>query len=116
MEKEAQAALEALDLEGGEPTAPVSLHVEHGVAPEQILRFAVTNSSELLVVASHGLTGVSHLLMGSVSERVVREAPCPVLTIKSFGKTLLPRSTGAIDRSATEKRDGGRRASQERPC
>jgi nucleotide-binding universal stress UspA family protein len=36
---------------------------------------------DLIVMATHGRTGLSHLLIGSVAERVVRTAPCPVLTI-----------------------------------
>ena len=37
---------------------------------------------DLLVLSTHGRTGLSHLLMGSVAERVVRTAPCPVLTVR----------------------------------
>jgi universal stress protein A len=37
---------------------------------------------DLIVMATHGRTGLSHLLIGSVAERVVRTAPCPVLTIR----------------------------------
>jgi universal stress protein A len=38
---------------------------------------------DLVVIATHGRTGVAHLLIGSVAERVVRHAPCPVLTLRS---------------------------------
>jgi nucleotide-binding universal stress UspA family protein len=38
---------------------------------------------DLIVMGTHGRTGVSHLLMGSVAERVVRTAPCPVLTVRN---------------------------------
>ena len=34
------------------------------------------------MLATHGRTGLSHVLMGSVAERIVREAPCPVLTVR----------------------------------
>jgi nucleotide-binding universal stress UspA family protein len=37
---------------------------------------------DLLVISTHGRTGLSHLLLGSVAERVVRTAPCPVMTIR----------------------------------
>jgi hypothetical protein len=40
-------------------------------------------------MASHGLTGLKRLLMGSVAENTVRLAPCPVLVVKPFGKSLL---------------------------
>jgi nucleotide-binding universal stress UspA family protein len=39
--------------------------------------------ADLIVVSTHGRTGLSHLLIGSVAERVVRHAPCPVLTLRS---------------------------------
>jgi nucleotide-binding universal stress UspA family protein len=87
--KGAQSALEELYANAPGPGGPVSIHTAEGVAVEEILRFAQVNSSDLVVIASHGLTGVSHLLLGSVAERVVRQAPCPVLALKSFGKSLL---------------------------
>jgi nucleotide-binding universal stress UspA family protein len=102
LEQQAQIALEALYRNAGGPSVPWSSHVEHGVAVDSIVRFAASNSCDLIVVASHGLTGVSHLLMGSVSERVVRQAPCPVFTVKSFGKALIEPAT------ATRKNTSGR--------
>jgi nucleotide-binding universal stress UspA family protein len=49
-------------------------------APE-ILRIAQQERADLIVIASHGLTGWRRLVFGSVAEKVVRQAPCPVLTI-----------------------------------
>jgi nucleotide-binding universal stress UspA family protein len=37
---------------------------------------------DMIVMGTHGRTGLAHVLIGSVAERVVREAPCPVLTVK----------------------------------
>lgn len=91
LQKEAEAAMEGLYESCGGPPGPYSIHVAKGLAVEEILRFTRENSSDLLVIASHGLTGLSHLLLGSVAERVVRQAPCPVLTLKSFGRSLLVR-------------------------
>lgn len=56
-----------------------SLRVGHPA--HEIIATQKEIGAELIVMATHGRTGVSHLLMGSVSERVVREASCPVLTI-----------------------------------
>ena len=95
LEKETQSALEAAYEDAAGPSGPVSVHVEHGFAVEQILRFADVNSSDLVMVASHGLSGAAHLLMGSVAERVVRQAACPVLTIKSFGRSLITEESRA---------------------
>jgi len=36
----------------------------------------------MIVLGSHGRTGITHMMMGSVSEKVVRKAPCPVLTVR----------------------------------
>ena len=110
LEREARGALERLYASAGGPAGPASVHVEHGVPSERILRFAEANSSELILVASHGLTGVSHLLMGSVSERVVREAHCPVLTIKSFGKSLVATAAATVAASISGSNGGTRHA------
>jgi nucleotide-binding universal stress UspA family protein len=49
---------------------------------EQILRVAKRLRCDLIVLATHGRTGLQHVLMGSVAENVVRRAPCPVLTVR----------------------------------
>jgi nucleotide-binding universal stress UspA family protein len=48
----------------------------------EILAYAVTHKVDLIVMGTHGRSGVSHLLLGSIAERVVRTAPCPVLTVR----------------------------------
>lgn len=48
--------------------------------------------ADLVIMATHGRTGVSHLLMGSVAERVVRGAPCPVLTLRPRAAALRRKS------------------------
>lgn len=53
-----------------------------GVAVDQILRAAKRLRCDLIVLATHGRTGLQHVLMGSVAENVVRRAPCPVLTVR----------------------------------
>ena len=52
-----------------------------GPPAAQIIRYAREHAIDLIVLATHGRTGVSHALLGSVAEAVVRRAPCPVLTI-----------------------------------
>lgn len=49
----------------------------------EIVRYAREQAIDLIVIATHGRSGLSHVLMGSVAERVVRKAPCPVLTCRS---------------------------------
>ena len=43
---------------------------------------AVRQKADLIVIGTHGLSGLKHLLLGSIAERVVQKAPCPVLTVK----------------------------------
>jgi nucleotide-binding universal stress UspA family protein len=52
-----------------------------GEAAQEIVRLAETEQADLIVVGTHGRSGVSRLLMGSVAEVVVRHAKCPVLTV-----------------------------------
>ena len=49
----------------------------------EILRYALEHNVDLIVMGTHGRGGVSHLLLGSIAEKVVRRAPCPVLTVRS---------------------------------
>jgi len=53
-----------------------------GNPADEILQFADSEGIDLIVMGTHGRTGVSRLLMGSVAEAVVRRARCPVLTVK----------------------------------
>ena len=56
--------------------------LKEGDAGTEILRMAKEISSDIIVMGSHGRTGLSRLLMGSVAEAVSRKAHCPVLTVK----------------------------------
>jgi universal stress protein A len=60
--------------------------VKFGSPARDIARYAAANDIDLIVMGTHGRGGVHHLLMGSVAERVVRAAPCPVLTVRDTGK------------------------------
>jgi nucleotide-binding universal stress UspA family protein len=61
--------------------AMVTCEVRRGPAARQILEAAREAGSDLIVMGTRGRTGVAHVLMGSVAERIVRLAPCPVLTL-----------------------------------
>ncbi len=74
------------------PQVPLEFHIKEGRAAVDIIGFSKKNLIDLIVMASHGLTGIEHLLLGSVAEKVVRMAPCPLFTLKSFGKSLLKAS------------------------
>ncbi len=51
----------------------------------EIIRYAKQHDIDLIVVGTHGRSGLVHVLMGSVAEKVVRKAPCPVLTVRPEG-------------------------------
>ena len=86
----AREALEALATEI-DCSEPVNTHVLAGYAARDIVDFAGDYAADLIVMATHGRTGLQRFLIGSVAEKVVRSAPCPVFTVKSFGKSLVPR-------------------------
>ena len=54
-----------------------------GAAAVEIVELARSAAFDLIVMGTHGRTGLKHVLMGSVAERVLRTAPCPVLTVKA---------------------------------
>lgn len=56
--------------------------VLHGDPAREIVRFAEEGAVDLIVIATHGLTGWQHLVFGSVAEKVVRTSMCPVLTVR----------------------------------
>ena len=56
--------------------------VVQGIPFVEIISTAKRNDVDMIVLGSHGRTGISHMMMGSVSEKVVRKAPCPVLTVR----------------------------------
>jgi nucleotide-binding universal stress UspA family protein len=56
-----------------------------GVPFAEIIRFAREGSYDLIVLSTHGRSGLRHVLLGSVAEKVVRKAPCPVLTVRPHG-------------------------------
>ncbi len=59
--------------------------VIQGIPFAEIISTAKSNDIDMIVLGSHGRTGIVHMMMGSVSEKVVRKAPCSVLTVKKSG-------------------------------
>jgi nucleotide-binding universal stress UspA family protein len=60
----------------------VERHVESGVPHAEILEYAEGADIDLIVMGTHGRTGLDHYLIGSIAERVVRQSPVPVLTVR----------------------------------
>ena len=61
--------------------------VKLGGAADEIIRISEERKADLIVIATHGQTGWRHMVFGSVAEKVVRLAPCPVLTIRAPQKS-----------------------------
>jgi nucleotide-binding universal stress UspA family protein len=66
-----------------------------GVPAREIVRYAAAHGIDLIVMGTHGRSGLAHLVLGSVAERVVRTAPCAVLTIRD--KAAASEGTQAAD-------------------
>jgi nucleotide-binding universal stress UspA family protein len=64
----------------------IKVLVRSGSAHETICKVAKEVDASLIVMATHGRTGIGHALLGSITERVLREAPCPVLVVRPTGE------------------------------
>jgi nucleotide-binding universal stress UspA family protein len=90
-EEESRIALaRSFDPAWGHPRA-IEAAVRWDSPVEGVVEYARSLEIDLIVIATHGRTGLSHVLLGSVAERIVREAPCPVLTIRDRDRTPPPR-------------------------
>ena len=79
-----------------DPAIPVRHVFLEGDPAEEIVRYSRDAGMDLIVMGTHGRTGLERLLMGSVAERVLRDAPCSVLVVK------LPRGIPATERGDVE--------------
>jgi nucleotide-binding universal stress UspA family protein len=80
LRQELQESLTAL--RPPDPGVSVEYRLCEGDPATEVVRLAGETHSDLIVMATHGRTGISRLLLGSVTEMVLRRAPCPVLTIR----------------------------------
>jgi universal stress protein A len=88
---EVQREVEGLLAKAGDRPKTVAVRVDNGEPSDVILRLAGDGGADLIVMGTHGRTGLSRLLIGSVAEAVLRRSSCPVLTIRVQTKT--PRET-----------------------
>jgi nucleotide-binding universal stress UspA family protein len=80
---DARRKLETLADDIGKQGVRARTVVGHGNAGGEIVRIAKEEGADLIVIATHGSTGLEHVLFGSVAERVVRLAQCPVLSVRA---------------------------------
>ena len=74
------------------PGVPTIIATSAGDPAEEIVRYAAGHRVDLIVLGTHGRTGVSRVLLGSVAERVLRTAHCPVLVVPGLASTSTRRS------------------------
>ena len=87
----------------------VCMHQHSGEAADQIVKLAVDLEADLVMVGTHNRRGVERLLLGSVAERVVREAPCPVLVVRAKAAANIPQIAPACSQCvATRKSTAGK--------
>lgn len=79
----AHEAGETLHKIADESRRDVEVHVTRGLPTDAICTAADELQADLIVMGTHGREGLSHLLLGSVAERTLRRAPCPVLTVRA---------------------------------
>jgi len=82
---DAQRRLEEIRLDGPQTVRAVRI----GHAFVEILQYDADNAIDMIVMGTHGRGPVEHLLLGSVAEKVVRKASCPVLTVKQAGHVFV---------------------------
>ncbi|MBI1850205.1 MAG: universal stress protein [Planctomycetes bacterium] len=82
IEKQSEEALRSRIPAEYRGTVRADVAVVHGEASQEILRLSVERHASVIVIATHGRTGLKHLLLGSVAEKVVRHATCPVFVVR----------------------------------
>jgi nucleotide-binding universal stress UspA family protein len=83
LEATATTDLDALATRFIDPEVKTSWAVKRGKGYQEIVKAAKQLRADMIVISTHGYTGLKHTIMGSTSERVVRHAPCPVLVLRA---------------------------------
>jgi nucleotide-binding universal stress UspA family protein len=76
------------DVKPSDPSVPFTHRLTMGDPAGEIVRIAGDEGAEMIILGTHGRTGMSRLLMGSVAEAIVRRAPCPVLVYRETAERL----------------------------
>lgn len=80
------------DVRPADATVPFAHRLTMGDPAAEIVRIAGEEAVQMIVLGTHGRTGMTRLLMGSVAEAIVRRAPCPVLVYRETAATLATRT------------------------
>ena len=88
-----RAMLEAI--RPADAAVPCEHRLTMGDPAGEVVRLATDEGAEMIVMGTHGRTGLTRLLMGSVAEAIVRRAPCPVLVYREAAERLADRQPAA---------------------
>jgi len=81
-EKHARSELEKIATADGTEHVTVKATVLQGEPYDEIVNHAAESQTDLLLIATHGRTGLQHFLLGSNAEKILRHAPCPVMVVR----------------------------------
>lgn len=85
MQKSAEREMDKWSAEAETKVPAVERMVRRGVPFVEIIGTAKEKQADMVVIGTHGRTGIDHMLFGSTAEKVVRKSPCPVLTVRTMG-------------------------------
>lgn len=84
IDEKAKAEMQKLVDETEGPGVEAAYHAASGRPASEIITFAQDHDSDLIVMATHGRSGLEHVFLGSVAEKVIQRAPCPVFTVRTL--------------------------------
>ncbi len=85
LEESAMKQLQQMPDDGWDNGKPITRATRTGATFYEVIQYAKENDIDLIVIGTHGRSGLMHVLLGSVAEKIVRKAPCPVLTVRPEG-------------------------------
>ena len=83
------------DVKPSDPSVPFTHRLTMGDPAGEVVRIAEDEGAEMIIIGTHGRTGMTRLLMGSVAEAIVRRAPCPVLVYREVAERLAKKKAAA---------------------
>lgn len=86
LEKRGKSAVEAVTDAAEEAGVDSTTTVERGIPSKEIVEYAEDRGIDMIVMGTHGRTGLSHFLLGSVAEKVIRQASVPVFLVRMGGR------------------------------
>ena len=89
MKQEAERALDRLFPDAAQKGRKIVRALRMGSPYVEIVTYAHENDIDLIILGTHGRGAIAHMLLGSIAEKVVRKAPCPVLTVRPAGHQFL---------------------------